>query len=101
MLCEQSMVTPGEDHHTDHTSQAIPNTKVQQPHSEESEESSLEESEDESVEDSISTSHLLLNCPSPSTDKTMRTDYTTVGTQSQVTHPFITDEELERISECS
>ena len=98
MLREQSMATTGEDHRAGHTSQAVPDAKVQQLRSEESEESSSEESEDESVEDSISASRSLLNRPSPSADKTTRTDYATVGTQSQATRPFVTDEELERIS---
>jgi len=97
MLREQSLGTAEDDQRTGHTSQAVLDAKVHQPPSEESEESS-EESEDESVEDSISASRSLLIRPSPSADKTTRTDCATVGTQSQATRPFVTDEELERIS---
>jgi len=94
MLREQSMATTEEGYRACHTSQL--HAKVQQPR-EESEEPS-EESEDESVEDSISASRSLLIRPSPATERTTRTDYATVGTQSQATRPFVTDEELERIS---
>ena len=96
MLREQSMATTEEGQRTGDSAQAIVNAEVQQPHEEESEESS-EESEDESVEDSITASRSLLTRPSPAADKT-RTDCATVGTQSQATRPFVTDEELERIS---
>ena len=97
MLREQTAATAEEDQGTGQSSQAVLGTQDQQSCEEESEESS-EESEDESVEDSISASRSLLTRPTPSADKTARTDYATVGTQSQATRPFVTDEELERIS---
>ena len=97
LLREQSAATAEEDQGTGQTSQAVLGTQDQQFDQEEPEESS-EESEDESVEDSITASRSLLIRPSPPADKTIRTDYATVGTQSQATRPFITDEELERIS---
>ena len=97
MLREQSTGSVEDDQHPVHAPQAAPNANGRQLRKEESEESS-EESEDESVEDSITASRSLLIRPSPATDKTTRTDYATVGTQSQVTRPFVTDEELERIS---
>jgi len=97
MLREQSMATTEEDHRAGRTSEPALNARVQPPREEESEESS-EESEDESVEDSISASRSLLLRPSPATERTTRTDYATLGTQSQATRPFVTDEELERIS---
>lgn len=92
MLREQSAATAEEDQGTGQTSQSVFGTQDQQS------EESFEESGDESVEDSISASRSLLIRPSPVADKTMRTDYATLGTQSQATRPFITDEELERIS---
>ena len=97
MLREQTTATTDDDQGTGPTSQAVLGSPDQQPPEEESEESS-EESEDESVEDSISASRSLLIRPSPAADKTMRTDYATAGTHSQVTRPFVTEEELERIS---
>lgn len=97
MLREQSVATTEEGQHTVDSAQAVLSAKIQQPCKEESEESS-EESEDESVEDSISASRSQLTRPSPAPDRTTRTDYATVGTQSQATRPFVTDEELERIS---
>jgi hypothetical protein len=102
MLREQSMPTPEDLQGTGHSSQAVLGVEVPGLRKEESEESeeSSEESEDESVEDSISASRSLLIRPSPAADKTSRTDFATVGTQSQsqATRPFVTDEELERIS---
>lgn len=97
MIREQSAAATEEDQGTGQTSQAVLGTEDQQSHQDQSEESS-EESEDESVEDSISASRSLLIRPSPAADRTTRTDYATVGTQSQATRPFVTDEELERIS---
>lgn len=97
LLREQSMGTMEDDQRTGYSPQTLPDTTVRHLHKEESEESS-EESEDESVEDSITASRSLLIRPSPATDKTTRSDYATVGTQSQATRPFVTDEELERIS---
>jgi len=97
MLREQSMATMEDGQRAGDSAQAVLHVEAQQPPKEEFEESS-EESEDESVEDSISASRSLLIRPSPATDKTTRTDYATVGTQSQATRPFVTDEELERIS---
>ena len=97
MLREQSVATAEEDQRTGDSAQAVLDAKTHQSSEEESEESS-EESEDESVEDSISASRSLLIRPSPAADKTARTDYATFGTQSQATRPFVTDEELERIS---
>ena len=97
MLREQSTATADEDQGTGQTSQAVLGTQDQQSQKDLTEESS-EESEDESVEDSISASRSLLIRPSPAADKTTRTDYATIGTQSQATRPFVTDEELERIS---
>ena len=97
MLREQSTMTAGGYQHAEDSAQAVLHVETQQSLKEESEESS-EESEDESVEDSISASRSLLIRPSPVTDKTTRTDYATVGTQSRATRPFVTDEELERIS---
>ena len=96
MLREQSTATTEEGQRTSDSAQAVVNAGVQEPPEEESEESS-EESEDESVEDSISASRSLLIRPSPPADRT-RTDCATAGTQSQATRPFVTDEELERIS---
>ena len=96
MLREQSMATTEEGQHPGGSTQAVGNAEIQQPHEEEFEESS-EESEDESVEDSITASRSLATRPNPAADKT-RTDCATVGTQSQATRPFVTDEELERIS---
>ena len=97
MLREQHTATAEEDQGTGQTSQAVLGTQDQLSHRELSEESS-EESDDESVEDSISASRSLLARPSPAVDRTTRTDYATAGTQSQATRPFVTDEELERIS---
>lgn len=97
MLREQSMATTEEGQRTASSAQAVLDAQTQQPPKEEFEESS-EESEDESVEDSITASRSLLIRPSPVADKTTRTDCATVGTQSQATRPFVTDEELERIS---
>ena len=97
MLREQSTAATEDDQRTGHSSQAALGVNARQSCDEESEESS-EESEDESVEDSISASRSLLIRPSTTADKTARTDYATVGTQSQITRPFVTDEELERIS---
>jgi hypothetical protein len=96
MLREQSMATTEEAQRTGDSAQAVVNAETQQPLEEGSEESS-EESEDESVEDSISASRSLLIRPNPAAERT-RTDCATVGTQSQATRPFVTDEELERIS---
>ena len=97
MLREQSTASAEDDQRSVHATHTALDANARQLHKEESEESS-EESEDESVEDSITASRSLLIRPSPATDKTTRTDYATVGTQSQVTRPFVTDEELERIS---
>ena len=97
ILREQSTAAAEDAQRVGHQPQAALDANIRQPREEESEESS-EESEDESVEDSISASRSLLIRPSPSADKTTRTDYATVGTQSQATRPFVTDEELERIS---
>lgn len=95
MLREQSTASGEDDQRSVPTPQAALDANTRQLHKEESED---EESEDESVEDSITASRSLLIRPSPATDKTTRTDYATVGTQSQITRPFVTDEELERIS---
>ena len=97
MLREQNTPTTEEAQNAGDSTQAVLDAGIQRPRQEESEESS-EESEDESVEDSISASRSLLIRPSPATEKTTRTDYATVGSQSQATRPFVTDEELERIS---
>lgn len=101
MLREQTITSKEDEQETGRTSQAVHGSQVPQSPEEESKEPSEEsqdESEDESVEDSISASRSLLIRPSPAADKTSRTDYATVGTQSQATRPFVTDEELERIS---
>ena len=97
MLREQHTASAEEDQGTGQTSQAVLGAQDEQSQKELSEESS-EESEDESVEDSISASRSLLIRPNPAADRTTRTDYATVGTQSQATRPFVTDEELEMIS---
>ena len=99
MLREQTMAAVVDDQRVGHPPQAVLNANARQPLEEVSEVSSEEsESEDESVEDSISASRSLLVRRSVTPDKTSRTDYATVGTQSQATRPFVTDEELERIS---
>jgi hypothetical protein len=95
MLREQSMATMEEAQRTGDSAQAVVNAETQQP-LEESKESS-EESEDKSVEDLISASRSLLIHPNPAAERT-RTDCATVGTQGRAAHPFVTDEELERIS---